>query len=399
MTATTDTTSVGEDLFPWNDEDFRANPYPWYTRAREISPVHRSDERTYVVTRYDDAMAYAKLPVMSIIEADWVAPNPWEAFQNTVLSLDPPQHTRMRRYTNRWFTPKLVRQWTAVTRESTARVLDGIAPGQVVDGHFDIAVGPTHATMCRVLDMPEGEVEPLYWALWDAMLIQATAPVEGTLEKSVAGLDYMFRRVEAILAEKTANPGDGLADQLLAMHRSGEMTWREVHETVVLLYMSGAPNPAYLIGAALEVFAARPDVMRDFRDKPEARDLIVNEVARLNPVELIITRFPTEDVEIRGVTIPAGSRVKFPLGAANRDPEVFTDPDTFDHHRPPEASRNLTFGIGTHACAGQLIARGMTNAILQEVAERYTSVELAGTPEVVRTDRLVAYKELPVVLR
>jgi cytochrome P450 len=138
--------------------------------------------------------------------------------------------------------------------------------------------------------------------------------------------------------------------------------------------------------------------MRAYRDNPSIRANVVNELARLNPVELILTRFPTEDIEIHGVTIPAGSSIKFPVGAANRDPEIYTNPNDFDYNRPPEASRNLTFGLGTHACAGQLLARAETEAILTLIAERYTSVELAGPAVEVRTDRLVAFDKLPVVL-
>jgi cytochrome P450 len=230
------------------------------------------------------------------------------------------------------------------------------------------------------------------------MLIQATDPAPGTREKSVAGLEYMFGTTEALLGAKAANPGTGLADELLAAHMNGEITWREVLENVVLFYMSGAPNPAYLIGAGLEEFARHPEVMRDFRDRPEVRERIINEIARLHPVELIITRFPTEDLEIAGVTIPADSCVKFPIGAANRDPAVFANPHEFDYTRPVEASRNLTFGLGTHSCAGQLIARAETEVILGMVAERFDTVTIAEEPEEVRTDRLVAYKTLPIVL-
>jgi cytochrome P450 len=392
------TTFASADLFPWNDESFRANPYPWYARAREMAPVHQIDERSFVVTGYADAMHFAKLPIMSIREADWVNPGPWTAFENTVLSNDPPAHTAKRRLFSRWFTPKLMSRWVELTRESTLGVLDGYTPGDTIDAHFDLGVVPTHFTMSRILDLPFGEVEPLFWALWDAMLIQASDPLPGTLEKSVAGLDYMFDTTSKLLEEKLANPGEGLADELIAVYRRGEITWREVLENVVLFYMSGAPNPAYLVGAAFEVFAEHPNVMRDFRDKPECRDRIINEVARLNPVELIITRFPTEDVEIGGVRIPAESRVQFPIGAVNRDPAMFANPDEFDYERPVDASRNLTFGLGTHACAGQLIARSETEMILSIVAERFSSVTLVETPKEVRTDRLAAYKSLPVSL-
>jgi cytochrome P450 len=387
------------ELFPWSDPNFQRNPYPWYARARAAAPVHQTDERTYVLTRYEDVMHFAKLPIMSIREADWVDPNPWEAFGNTVLAKDPPDHAKARRLFSRWFTPKLIRDWVAFTLEATEERLASYVPGTEIDAHWDLGVVPTHETMARILDLPAGDAEPLFWALWDAMLIQATDPAPGTREVSVRGLEYMFNRTSDLLQSKAANPGEGLADSILAAHTSGEITWREALENIVLFYMSGGPNPAVLIGAGFEYFASVPGLMKAYRERPEIRERVVNEIARLTPVELILTRFPTEDVEIQGTTIPAGSCVKFPIGAVNRDPDVFPDPDTFDWERPIDASRNLTFGLGTHSCAGQLIARAEVDAILTMVAERFDSVELLAEPVLVRTDRLVAYKTLPVALR
>lgn len=389
-----------DNLFPWNTEDFRQDPYPYYARARASSPVHLAEDGTYVVTRYDDVMKYFKLPIMSILEPGGKGQTYFgAAFNNTVLTLDPPAHAPSRRLFSRWFTPKLIQQWVEYTREALAEILDNYTPGDRMDGHFDLGVHPTHITMARILDLPPGDAEPLFWALWDGMLIQATDPVPGTYEKSKAGVDYLFNRTEKLLLDKLTHPGTGLVDEWIVKHKAGELTWQEVLANSVNFYMSGAPNPAYLIGSALEVFANRPDVMRDYREQPEIRPSVINEVARLNPVELLLTRFPTEDIEIRGVTIPAGSCIKFPIGAVNRDPEVFMNPDEFDYTRSGDASRNLTFGLGTHACAGQAIARAEAELILTRVAEDYTEVEVLEKPTRVITDRLVAYKTLPIALR
>ncbi|WP_067901747.1 cytochrome P450 [Nocardia vaccinii] len=397
MSVASDTTEV---LFPWNDVEFQANPYPWYERARRVAPVHHAPDGTYVVTRYDDTMSFGHLPVMSIVEPEVEGGerHPWRVFENTVLWLDPPAHTRMRRMTNRWFTPKLITEYLETTRASLGAILDGLETGQVVDAHFDIGVRPTHDTMCRILDMPEGDVEGMFWALWDAMLAHSSDPVEGTREKAIAGLEYMFAQTERLLAEKKQNPGNGLADELLAAHERGELTWREALETAVNLHMSGGPNPAYVIGSGLKLFADRPDLMAAYREKPETRRKFVDELTRMYPVELIITRFPTEDIEIRGVKIPAGSCVKFPIGAANRDPEVFDNPDEFDYERPNEASRNLTFSLGPHTCAGKAVSLAQIEVVLSMVADRYSRVELAGDPIEIRTDRLVIFDKLPVIL-
>lgn len=392
------TTPPQEDLFPWSNEDFQNNPHPWYDKARRMGPVHQTDERTFVILGYEEAMKFVKEPNMSIREPDWVQENPWLAFEHTVLSLDPPEHTRARRLFARWFTPKLIKQWVEATRKSMDEILSNYEAGQTIDAHYDLGVVPTHTTMAQVLGFPDGEVEPLFWALWNAMLIQATDPAPGTREKSIESLNYMFDTTAKLLKEKEANPGNGLADELIAASKRGEITEREVLENMVLFYMSGAPNPAYLVGAGFETFAERPDVLEDYRDKPEVRERIINEIARLNPVELLLTRFPTEDIEIAGTVIPAGSMVKFPIGAVNRDPAVFDNPHEFDYTRPIETSRNLTFGLGTHSCAGQLIARAEIDVIFTMTAERFSKVTLTETPTRVITDRLVAYDKMPITL-
>ncbi|QCR52245.1 hypothetical protein C1N80_00705 [Brachybacterium sp. SGAir0954] len=398
LSAVSDGPAEGE-LFQWNDKEFQRNPYPYYARARRTSPVHYAGDQTYVVTRYDDVMSSFKLPIMSIKFPGHLEHNPFEsAFDETVLSMDPPEHARSRRLFSRWFTPKLIKQWVQFTEEALDDILGSYERGTVMDGHFTLGVEPTHRTMARVLGLEAGTAEPLFWALWDGMLIQATDPLPGTWERSQAGVDYMFARTEALLKEKVADPGTGLADELIATHQRGEITWNEVVQNTVNFYMSGAPNPAYLIGSALEVFAQHPEVMAAFRDRPETRARIVEEVARLNPVELLLTRFPTEDVTIGGVEIPAGSCIKFPIGAVNRDPDVFENPDAFDFDRPLEASRHLTFGLGTHSCAGQMIARAEAQAILGRVAENYEAVTIAEEPVRVITDRLVAYKSQPIIL-
>jgi cytochrome P450/flavodoxin len=391
--------TVHSDLFPWNDRDFQLNPHPWYDRARELGPVHQTDERTFVILGYEEAMKFVKAPNMSILEPNNEGQTVFgAAFNNTVLTMDPPQHTQARRLFSRWFTPKLIRQWVEATRESMTTILSEYEPGRIIDAHYDLGVVPTHTTMAQVLGFPDGEVEPLFWALWNAMLIQATDPPPGTLEKSAESLNYMFTTTEKLIKEKELNPGNGLADELIAASKRGEITERQVLENMVLFYMSGAPNPAYLVGAGFELFAAHPDVLLDYRDKPETRERIVNEIARLNPVELLLTRFPTEDVEIAGTIIPTGATIKFPIGAVNRDPAVFDNPHEFDYTRPLETSRNLTFGLGTHSCAGQLIARAEIDVIFTMTAERFTNVTLTEPPTRVITDRLVAYDKMPITL-
>ncbi|CUX58654.1 MULTISPECIES: cytochrome P450 [Agrobacterium] len=392
-------TSAPHDKYlPWGDAGFRANPYPWYAKLRKDFPVYKIDNREYVVTRYDDYLEFVRHPAMSMTEPGWVAPHSWHVFLNTVLFYNPPKHTAMRRHSNKWFTPKLVKEWVKNTAEVTNQALDGIGPDGLVEAHHNLCVMPTHATMCRVLGVPEDNVEETIENVLRIVMAQSPVSTAEQESESIKGFEYLFGRCRAMIADKRKNPGDGLLDALIAAQEKGELTEDEVLETLVLFYFSGAPNPAYVLASCLEHFARNPEVFELYRTQPEARHAIINEFFRLYPPELSFTRYNTEDIEIRGVKIPTGSRIRFMTAAVNRDQEVFPNPDAFDHTRPPEASQNLTFGIGTHSCAGQVISRVEVETVLSTIADRYKHIGLSGTPTVMHDDRIRNYLTLPLQL-
>ena len=120
---------VHDEYLPWGDENYRRNPYPWYDRVRQERPVYKMADGTYVVTRYDDITKYGKLPIMAIVDPEWVPKGPWTALSKTVLGVDPPVHTNLRRRTNKWFTPKLVQTWVEAAEK--LRTMRWIASSQV----------------------------------------------------------------------------------------------------------------------------------------------------------------------------------------------------------------------------------------------------------------------------
>ncbi|MFF3573385.1 cytochrome P450 [Nocardia jiangxiensis] len=399
---TTDTTHTARpEPLPLTDPAFRENPYPWYETARRDHPIFQDSQGTYVVSRYADVIKFANLSCMSIEEPGWVDVGPGQvtsAMSATIAAIDPPRHTELRRHTNRWFTPKLVKNWAKITAEVTGAILDRLADGQVIDGHRELGIVPTHATMCRVLQLPDYDVDSVFKAMFDAMtaLSPVATPEEDELGRKA--WEFLTERVSGMLAQKRSDAGDGMADALVDAHERGEITADEMLQTIVLFYGAGHQSPGYLVASGLEVFARDPAVFEAYKQQPAARNAIVNEILRLYPPELSLARFPTEDIEIHGVAIPAQSRVRFMIAAANRDPEVFHNPHQFDYTRPPETSQNLTFGIGAHGCAGQVISRAEAATIFTTIAERYERVELVGEPTLANTDRARAYFKLPIRL-
>lgn len=341
------------DYLPWDDPEFERDPYPWYARVQAEVPVLRDDSGVYVVSRYSDIAEFAKHPAMSV-EPGWDRAGPWAIASQTVIGRDVPDHTRLRRQTNKWFTPKIVREWVATTAAVTAEILDGM-DGDTLDGWHDLSVIPTHRTMCRVLQFADDDAAGVMQEMAETMPMLSARPRPATLDMAEEGFRKLAQRVCPMVDRKRDTHGDGLADALLEAQRRGDISEDERHATTLLLYALGHMDVGYIIAAGLRIFAELPHVYDDFRNEPTLRDAIINEIVRYDPPELSFYRVTTEDITIRSVDIPTGSTIRFLLAAANRDPEVFTAPQTFDHRRPVEQSRNLSFGIGVHSCIGQVI--------------------------------------------
>jgi cytochrome P450 len=387
------------DILPWGDPAYVANPYPWYEEARRHWPIYRASDGSYVLTRYDDIVKFGKAPSLTIIDPEWVPRAPLaEMMKHTVLSLDPPLHTKSRRRTNRWFTPKMVQTWAKEAAAFVRTELDRIRPGEVVEANMRLGTMPTHAAMCAALQLPSDDVEPVLTAMHMTMRSLSATTTPAVDEEATASFSYLLDRMRAMVADKRANPGDGMADALIQAFDEGEISEGEMLETLTLFWASGGHNPSYLISSGIECFAKQPDIFELYRSQPEKRQAIINELIRLFPPELYLTRYATEPMVIQDVEIQPGERIRFILDAANHDPRVFPNPEELDPSRPLEAAQNISFGIGPHACAGQVIARVEAEVVFNIFAERVARFEMAGTPVMDNSDRSRAYVELPVTI-
>ncbi|KAA9165521.1 cytochrome P450 [Amycolatopsis acidicola] len=394
--ATTDCPEATEYL-PWTDPRFRADPYPFYARALAEAPVLRDDfDGSYVLTKYEDLMHYGRLPSVRIAP-EWEKAGAWRVLRDMALGNDEPAHTRLRRQTNKWFTPKRVREWAAVTADIADRVLDRIGPDGLVDGSA-LAVEVAHRVVCEVMQVEADGVEEVRATMRRAMLILSARPTPEDHADAELAMREMLRGSAALLDYKRANPGDGLLDSLLAAQDRGEMSASEVLMTTLFFYVVGHMDAGYLMASGLHLFTRRPELFERFRADPGVREAMVIELARYDAPEPVITRTTTEDLVIRGVHVPAGRSLRLMTGAANHDPDVFDNPDEFDFTRPPEQSRNLTFSFGNHGCQGRLLAEAEIRVVWERIAARYSRIELAAEPVLRNTDASRHYYELPLRL-
>lgn len=384
-------------LLPIHNPEFIQNPYPWYAQLRKLAPVYRMKDESYMISRYEDILKWLKHPIMSSVEPVDAEPNPWHGLHDTMLFMDPPHHTEKRRHINKWLTPKLVKEWVKSAQEHTEQKLDSLLSDQVIDAYEEIAVESTHVAICKMLDFPKDEIQPVSRHWFNYTLALRAHPEPWQLKVAYEGFEYLKARTNQLLEYKKQYPGNGLADELLAKVETDELTYEEVLQTLIMIYPSGAHNPGFMVATGIELFAKRPDLFQEYKDKPENRKNFINELIRMNPPEFIMSRFSTEDVEIHGVVIPKGSHVQFPLGSANYDEEYFENPYEFNANRPPEHSMNLSFGIGAHSCAGQVLSRAECETIFNAIAERCSRIELAEEPIVTHTERVRSYTQLKVI--
>lgn len=385
-----------EQVLPWNNPDYIVNPYPWYDLARRAHPIYLDTDGIYVITRYEDITKFGKLPSLSIREPGGEPSGAWKALSKTVINLDPPDHTASRRVLNKWFTPKLVKKWSEAAAEYVSTLLSNLENGQTFEANLELGVKPPHAAMCKALQVPVDEPELAIYSMHKTMRALSATAGEKEDKAAVCAFAQLAGKVDRLVDYKIANPGDGMIDALLQMVEDGKLEMAAAKQSISLLWGSGGHNPSYIISAAIEYFARHPEVYNEYKVNPEIRAQFLNEIYRLYPPELTFSRFATQDIEIHGVTVKAGECIKFVIDSANRDPSVYGDPDSMDLTGTVNNVQNISFGMGVHQCAGQIISRGEIETVLQTLVEQVDEFRLEGEPTMDNTDRSRAYVTLPI---
>lgn len=377
-----------EDYLPLDNPEFINAPWPWFDRLLAEKPVLVLDDGGLVLSKYADVVKWAKHPTLVAVPPDGIGDSPWAANLNSVLLTEGDRHKRIRRSFASWLTPKACRQWAQTAADSARDALDRMGPDGIIEGHRELGVQPAQDAMAHALGVPRDDGFPLIHATNLTMMSMAIAHSPEDKVRANEGFGYMMFEADRLIEEKRRNPGDGmLLDSMIKIADEGGLSERELKESIQILWGSAAHNPGHVMASALVDCAEFPHVLTTYRDNPNEREEILLEIFRRALPEVALDRFTTEPLEIAGVELPRGALVRFILGAALRDPEVFPDPDKFDHTRPKESSAVLAFGVGTHNCAGQAIARAVLRAVLDVVVERYTTVELVGEPVWSRSDR------------
>ncbi|WP_231618959.1 cytochrome P450 [Nonomuraea sp. SBT364] len=346
--------------FDPSDPDFLRDPYARYRELRDRDALLRTRGGLLVATTYELCSAVLRDPRFG-----HGAPSDGEP-PRSFLMMNPPDHTRMRGLVSRAFTPGMIRRLRPRIEAITAGLIEALPAEADLMSAF--AYPLPVMVISEMLGVPPEDHERFRG--WSETLARSLDPIvppdlASRTERDREEFRDYFRHLIALRRER---PGD---DLLSALAQVDELTEQELLGTCVLLLVAGHETTVNLIANGVLNLVGH-GVLGRAADRPQQ---VVEEVLRYDPPVQLTTRVALEDVELAGTAVPAGGAVLALVGAANRDPAVFADPDRFDVERAP--GRHLAFGLGIHFCLGAPLARLEGEIALRALAQAAPKLELA----------------------
>ncbi|HET8993453.1 MAG TPA: cytochrome P450 [Rhodococcus sp. (in: high G+C Gram-positive bacteria)] len=394
------------DFDPFSQEFFDG-PYDIYARMREEAPVYYSEEYDfYALSRYEDvAPAYRDFETYSSargLDLATVRKGEISSFKSIIV-LDPPEHRHMRRLVSKVFTPRAINDLREMVDAQIVRFLDSVDPAgfdmvQDFSAYFPMEI------ISEMLGVPtEYRTQLRLWT--DSSLHREI----GQIEMSEAGTDAVvdaMRFYYGLVKERRANPQDDMISKLIEAEierdddQPPKLTTMEIAMFASLLGGAGAETVAKLIGGAPVTFARYPDQWATLRADRSLIPDAVEELLRFESPNQYNVRYSMRDVELHGVTIPAGKPVFLLLGSANRDPAAFEDADVFDIERDRSGPQSLAFGLGIHSCLGAALARMESALALGHLLEFMPEFEVDfDNCQRVSMQNVAGYDSVPVRVR
>jgi cytochrome P450 len=382
------TTTTTEALAAWGAYD-RDDPFSLFAAVRDLGAVHAvrlaDGHRAWLVVRYDEARAALSDPRLSkdmhaalATGTDVVAEGlPGPAFARHMLSVDPPDHTRLRRLVSTAFSPRRVEGLRPRVQTIVDGLLDDLAahgPDRLVDLVGAFAFPLPFTVICDLLGVPEPVRAPLGSSLASLLVPTATA-AEYAQAKEAS--DAVVAMLEALVQSKLLAPGDDLVSGLISARDGDErLSTQELLSTIFQLIVAGHDTTTSLIGNSVVALLRNPDQLLQLRSDPTKIAAAVEECLRFDaPVPHSTFRYAVEPVEIGDVTIPIGAQVIICLAAANRDADRYATAGELDIDRVE--TRHLAFGHGIHHCLGATLARMEGQLALASLLRRFPQLHLA----------------------
>jgi cholest-4-en-3-one 26-monooxygenase len=373
---------------------YAAQPYADWAWMRANAPAYwDAKNEIWALTRYDDVLAAEKDPVTF---SSHRAPRPHGDHLPMIISMDGDEHSRRRKLVSRGFTPRRVRDHEQTVRRLCTEIIDRVAPKGECDFVWEIAAPLPLLMIADMLGFPPESYDDLL--RWSDDMIRGTTIGDPEVLQAAADAMIGFRalQLEVIADRRSKPPQDDLISVLCYAEIDGEQLDDEsiINESLLIL-IGGDETTRHVMTDGMLALLEFPDQLAIAQDDPSAIDLCVEELLRwVSPVKNM-ARTVTRELELHGQTLHEGEQVVLMYPAANRDPDVFSEPDRLDVRRDPNP--HLAFGFGPHFCMGASLARLELKIMFSELLRRLPDLHLAGAPMPRRSSNFISGPEaMPV---
>jgi cytochrome P450 len=365
----------------------RANPYPLYAEVRGrglvkssvgswMTATHATVNQVLLDKRFSSAPVHQKgyqPPRYADDDPRFGIPS------DSILIMDPPDHTRIRRLVSSAFGPKAIAALEPWIRDTTDGLLDRLdASGfDLID---EVALPLPIAVICHLLGVPAEDEDK--FRVWGNDVASSLDPsTTRSQSKRVEASDRALTAyLKDLVAKRRLDPDESLLSALIAVEEEGDrLTFGELVSTALLILIAGFETTVNLIGNGTVALLSEPESWRRLSEEPPAVALAIEELLRYDSPVQLTSRTATEELELEGETLPRGQNVILALGGANRDPAAFDEPDRLLIDRE-DAGRHLSFSMGLHHCLGAALARLEGRAVVEALTRRFPTLEGAATP-------------------
>ena len=387
-----------EQTLDFDDDILRIDrvedPYPYLAQIRNSDPVHWNEQyRAWFLHKHEDLFWALRNPAFSsdrirpvyetrMSEEQRIARKPtFDVLLNWMVFMDPPNHTRMRKLVMPAFTPNAVAAMQPRVQQVVDEAIDQVQGRESFDLIADLAYPIPAVVIAELMGVP-AEDRDLFKAWSDEILVLVFGATggKGRRERAQKGLveltDYLKKMIEHYRKE----PGDNLISRLVQAHDiEPPLSDDEIVATCALLVFGGHETTTNLIANGTRALLNHPEQLEKLRNDPSLIQSAVEELLRFDGPSKMEARVLAEDVELRGKTLRKGDSVYLAQGAANRDPDVFADPDELDITRTP--NRHVAFGFGLHHCLGNFLARLEATIAIEAIVQRLPGLRISAAKE------------------
>ncbi len=377
---------------------FAEYPYGEYRTQRETEPIQRTPFGPWIVFNHAESVQLLRDVTLSVdvrkaIEIlgedprdrakmrSELFPDKAPREDTSILNIDPPDHTRLRKLVSSVFTPRRVADLAPMIERIVDEHLDAVAGGEQMDLIADLAFPLPFAVISEMLGMPDGDSAQLReWSHALVKILDFTIGPDELVAAVTAG-EHLRQHIAGVIEWKRSNLGDDLLSALILAEDNGDvLSDTELLDQVNVLFIAGHETTVNLIGNGTWALLQNRDQFELLRDDPSVEATAIDELLRYDSPVQISRRITLEPIELAGHQIPAGVFVLTSLGSANHDPAAFgPTADQLDLRRA-DAARHLAFGSGTHHCLGASLARLEGTIAITRLIRRFPELQALGAP-------------------